>query len=67
MKREGGSRERERGESKGEAKGEEGRGGEGVAVFGIKALLTFPSQPKIFPLPPITSNLSTHAWSIKCR
>jgi hypothetical protein len=21
----------------------------------------FPSQPKIFPLPPITSNLSTHA------
>jgi hypothetical protein len=26
-----------------------------------------PSQPKIFPLPPITSNLSTYAWSIKCR
>jgi hypothetical protein len=27
----------------------------------------FPSQPKIFLLPPITSNLSMHAWSIKCR
>jgi hypothetical protein len=27
----------------------------------------FPSQPKIFPLTHITSNLSTHAWSIKRR
>jgi hypothetical protein len=32
-----------------------------------KAVFTCPSQPKIFPLPPITSNLSTHACSIKCR
>jgi hypothetical protein len=32
-----------------------------------KALFTSPFQPKIFLLPPITSNLSTHAWSIKCR
>jgi hypothetical protein len=24
-------------------------------------------QPKIFSFPPITSNLSTHTWSIKCR
>jgi hypothetical protein len=30
-------------------------------------LVHFPYQPKIFSLPPITSNLSTHAWSIKCR
>jgi hypothetical protein len=30
-------------------------------------LVHFPSQPKIFPLTSITSNLSTHAWSIKCR
>jgi hypothetical protein len=25
------------------------------------------SLAKIFPLPPVTSNLWTHAWSIKCR
>jgi hypothetical protein len=25
------------------------------------------SRPKIFPPPPVTSNLQTHAWSIKCR
>jgi hypothetical protein len=30
-------------------------------------LVHFPSQPKIFSLPPITSNLSTHAWNIKCK
>jgi hypothetical protein len=30
-------------------------------------LVHFTCQPKIFPLPPITSNLSTHAWSIKYR
>jgi hypothetical protein len=36
------------------------------SVFNL-GLVHFPSQPKIFPLPPITSNLSTHAWSIKCR
>jgi hypothetical protein len=33
----------------------------------LQALFTSPSQPKIFSLPPITSNLSTYAWSIKCR
>jgi hypothetical protein len=27
----------------------------------------FSSQPKIFPLSLITSNLSMHAWSIKYR
>jgi hypothetical protein len=32
-----------------------------------QALFTSPSQPKIFPLLPITSNLSTETWSIKCR
>jgi hypothetical protein len=31
------------------------------------AVFASPSQPKIFPLPPITSNLSTHAWSIKYK
>jgi hypothetical protein len=36
-------------------------------MLGVKGLVHFPSQPKIFPLPPITSNLSTYAWSIKCR
>jgi hypothetical protein len=33
----------------------------------VSGLVHFPSQPKIFPLPLITSNLLTHAWSIKCR
>jgi hypothetical protein len=32
-----------------------------------KGLVHFPCQSKIFPLSPIISNLSTHAWSIKCR
>jgi hypothetical protein len=37
------------------------------AFMALQASFTSPSQPKIFPLPPITLNLSTHAWSIKCR
>jgi hypothetical protein len=28
---------------------------------------SLPMQTKIFPFPPITLNLSTHAWSIKYR
>jgi hypothetical protein len=35
--------------------------------YNVKALFTSPSQLKIFPLSSITSNLSTHAWSLKCR
>jgi hypothetical protein len=27
----------------------------------------FSCKPKIFPLPPVTSNIWTHAWSIKYR
>jgi hypothetical protein len=33
----------------------------------VCGLVHFPSQPKIFSLPLVTSNLSMHAWSIKCR
>jgi hypothetical protein len=39
----------------------------GLSSVLTRALFTSPFQPKIFPLPPITSNLSTHVWSIKCR
>jgi hypothetical protein len=43
----------------------EGEGSAGNVMH--RGRVHFTSQPKIFPLPPITSNLSTHAWSIKCR
>jgi hypothetical protein len=36
-------------------------------MLNTTAAFTSPSQPKIFPLTHITSNLSTHAWSIKRR
>jgi hypothetical protein len=32
-----------------------------------KGCVHFPCQPKIFSLSLVTSNLSTHVWSIKCR
>jgi hypothetical protein len=40
-----------------------------TAVHCVVAMASFtsPSQPKIFPLTHITSNLSTHVWSIKRR